>query len=384
MQNKKRILLFTDWYEPGFKAGGPIQSCKNIVNALCGEYDFYIFTSDRDLGDVSPYKEIETDCWITLGNGSNILYTSPAWLGFSRIVRVINELQPQIIYLNSMFSARFTLLPLWILKNLNYRGKIILAPRGMLGNSSLANKILKKKIFLSLFSMTGISRRILFHATDIQEEKDIKAHFGNHFEVSLVQNIPNILETWNARAKQPGELKCVFISRIHPIKNLLFALQVFRNVKGRAVQFDVHGSVEDEKYYMSCMEAFKETGRHITSNFKGPLEHSKLFTVLQNYHLFFLPTQGENFGHVIFEALSSGCPVLISDKTPWRDLEEKNAGWALPLNNTEPFIEKLIEVCDMDQIEFNNKSKAAHEYAKSYMASMDYENKYSELFETRQ
>ena len=37
--------------------------------------------------------------------------------------------------------------------------------------------------------------------------------------------------------------------------------------------------------------------------------------------VFLLPTGGENFGHAIFEALSCGVPVLISDQTPWRGLE---------------------------------------------------------------
>jgi len=384
MPNRKTILLFTDWYEPGFKAGGPIQSCKNLVNTLCCEYDFCIFTSDRDLGDALPYKEIETDRWITLANGARILYASPAWVNSSRIRQVINDLNPQIIYLNSMFSAKFSILPLWVIKSMNFKGKIILAPRGMLSKSAISRKKWKKKIFLSLFSMTGISKKIIYHATDDQEQSDIKAHFGDDITVSVVQNIPNVYEGWNSRVKQTGELKCVFISRIHPIKNLLFAFQVLKNAKGCSVHFDIYGSVEDKKYYQECIESSKETGPAIVSNFRGPLSHHDIFTVLQEYHLFFLPTTGENFGHVIFEALSSGCPALISDRTPWKDLEENNSGWALPLNNIVSFVEKLTEVCMMNETTFNIRSKAAHEYAGSYMAAMNYKNKYARLFESGQ
>ncbi len=61
---RKRILLFTDWYEPGYKAGGPIQSCKNIVSTLKGEYEFFIICSDRDLGDKKPYDNILVNEWI--------------------------------------------------------------------------------------------------------------------------------------------------------------------------------------------------------------------------------------------------------------------------------------------------------------------------------
>ena len=48
--------------------------------------------------------------------------------------------------------------------------------------------------------------------------------------------------------------------------------------------------------------------------------------------LFFFPAHGENYGHVIAEAMAAGCPVLISDQTAWRNLEEKGAGWDLPLD----------------------------------------------------
>jgi len=35
------------------------------------------------------------------------------------------------------------------------------------------------------------------------------------------------------------------------------------------------------------------------------------------FDIFVLPTLGENFGHAIAEALSVGCPVIVTDTTPW-------------------------------------------------------------------
>lgn len=384
MSNKKTILLFTDWYEPGFKAGGPIQSCKNIVKSLSQEYYFYIFTSDRDLGDTSAYKNIETDKWIQLSEGVQIWYASPNHLKSAVVRQIINQTQPHVVYLNSMFSPGFSLLPLWVLKSMNWPATTILAPRGMLNSSALLKKKWKKKIFLSLFSFTGISRKLFFHATDEQEQRDIQKRFGNKVNVILAENIPNAFDTWNERKKEPGELKCVFVSRIHPIKNLLFALKILRGLKGYSVTFDVYGTIEDEKYFQKCEKATRDLDSRISVNFKGSLVHRDLFGVLQQYHLFFLPTYGENFGHVIFESLSAGCPVLISDKTPWNDIEKKNAGWALPLNNSERFVEKVRQVGNMDQETYNTRSRAAHDYANAYLASIDYKDKYFRLFQAIQ
>jgi hypothetical protein len=50
---------------------------------------------------------------------------------------------------------------------------------------------------------------------------------------------------------------------------------------------------------------------------------------------------------VICEALVSGCPVLISDQTPWRDLEALEVGWDLPLSEPKRFREVLQHCVDM-------------------------------------
>ncbi len=57
--------------------------------------------------------------------------------------------------------------------------------------------------------------------------------------------------------------------------------------------------------------------------------------------LFLLPTAGENFGHAIFEALSSGVPALISDQTPWRGLAEAKAGFDLALAEPDRWVDAI-------------------------------------------
>ena len=40
--NKKKLLVFTDWYLPAYKAGGPVRSIANIVAHLKDEIDSLI------------------------------------------------------------------------------------------------------------------------------------------------------------------------------------------------------------------------------------------------------------------------------------------------------------------------------------------------------
>ncbi|MBI9061941.1 MAG: hypothetical protein JEZ14_08115 [Marinilabiliaceae bacterium] len=45
---KKKILIFIDWFLPGYKAGGPVRSMANMVEYLMEEYDFFIVTRNTD------------------------------------------------------------------------------------------------------------------------------------------------------------------------------------------------------------------------------------------------------------------------------------------------------------------------------------------------
>ena len=74
--------------------------------------------------------------------------------------------------------------------------------------------------------------------------------------------------------------------------------------------------------------------------------------------------------------------MLISDKTPWKNIEEKNAGWALPLNDNRNFAQKIKEMCNMSESEVNVRSKAAFDYAKQYLSSMNLKGKYANLFQS--
>lgn len=115
MAEKKKILVFVDWYLPGYKAGGPIQSVSNIVENLKEEFDFSIFTSDTDLGEMTPYANIESDTWLTIKK-VRIFYASKKFLSFFNILKVIKQNKVDVIYFNSFFSFYFTIIPLILCK----------------------------------------------------------------------------------------------------------------------------------------------------------------------------------------------------------------------------------------------------------------------------
>jgi glycosyltransferase involved in cell wall biosynthesis len=150
----------------------------------------------------------------------------------------------------------------------------------------------------------------------------------------------------------------LFLSRIHPTKNLAYALSLLPAVRAD-VELHIHGPLDDPAYWARCQSLIAALPPHVAARYHGPLPNERVAAELRVSHLLLLPTRGENFGHVIVEALVQGCPALISDQTPWRGLESRHAGWDLPLSRPDAFRAALQRVGDMGQDEYARWSAGA-------------------------
>jgi hypothetical protein len=126
------VLIFADWYLPGFKAGGPIQSIANMVEALGDDFHFKVITRDRDWLQATPYPGTTPGIWQPVGK-AQVIYLTPQDLSPEVFSKVIRTAEPDVLYLNSLFSPRFCILPL-ILRRIGRITSVpvILAPRGEL------------------------------------------------------------------------------------------------------------------------------------------------------------------------------------------------------------------------------------------------------------
>lgn len=131
------------------------------------------------------------------------------------------------------------------------------------------------------------------------------------------------------------------------MKNLQAALEACKKLNGR-VEFNIYGPIEDTMYWERCKRIIRDLPISVSVNYQGILAHDNVHRVMHAHHLLLLPTLGENFGHVILEALSAGRPVLISDRTPWRGLRERGIGWDLPLDRPDLFELALQQCVDME------------------------------------
>ncbi len=363
---KKKILIFIDWYLPGFKAGGPIQSVANLVSHLKDEFEISIVTTDTDYSDTTPYTTIQSDQWNTQ-DGIRVYYISKKQLRLATIRQLIKSEPTDCVYLNGIYSLYFTLFPLLILRNNSTR--VVVAARGMLSAGSLHVKQTKKKIFLFLAKSFKLFDKITFHATTAIENKEIRAVFGINCAVKTAANLPakDPISEWVPRKKEEEKLCLINVARIAPEKNLLLALKILQQVK-TAVAFDFYGPIYNTHYWEACQEAMAGLPANVVATYKGSIAPDQVMQQLKKAHFLFMPTSGENFGHIILQALTAGCPVIISDQTPWKNLEHQKCGWDISLKDTEKFASLIDRLTQLQQPEYDQLSIAAYTYALAYIS----------------
>lgn len=380
MNTKPNILIFVDWFYPGYLAGGPVQSVLSLVNYLKEDFNFKILTTNRDLSSETPYSNITSDAWIKSDLGCEIFYSSEKNWSYIALKKIIDNTNFDLAYINSFFSNFFSIVPLQIL-NKHYPNKaVILAPRGMLGSGALAIKKWKKKAFLVYSKITGLHKRVIWHATSEQEENEIKNVINPKTEIVRISNLPKKFKVEIQKTKSSQKLNLFFMSRISEKKNLLFALEILKQITNSEIHFSIYGYLEDKNYWERCESIIKESPKNIQIIYKGSVSPTEIETVLANEHVLFLPTLNENFGHSIVESLLCGCPVIISDQTPWNDLEKHDAGFAIPLNNPKKFTEAISKYAQMNQEEFLQVSKAANKYISDKIDLKKVKDQYTQLF----
>lgn len=374
---KPKILIFSDWYAPAFKGGGPIRSIVNLVEALKQEYDFYVFTADTDFGESSPMPDIKVDQWL-VQDGVHVYYHSKEVMTYKKVKSVIKDIDPQRIYLNSMFSNMIK--PIFACYQSE---KIIIAPRGMLSASALAVKPIRKFLYLWFLRTFGFAKYLNFHATSEQEVKDIQRIFPNAKNITVAGNIPVKVDAALSEAiKVPNSIQLVFTGRMHPIKNLHLLLQALQKVMGQ-IALNIIATKEDDAYLDQCQQLAKELGKHIQVNWLLDLPHHQIKPYLQTAHFFILLSEVESFGHAIFEALAVGCPVLISNQTPWKNLQDKKVGWDLPISDLNVITATLQKIVDMDDHEWQSYRDGSLNLAESYVKRLNVDKEYRILFENR-
>ncbi len=341
---RKKILILNPHFLPGFKSGGPQQTVKNICDTYSSKADIYLITLNSDLGETCPY-DLPVNQWLERYH-IKVKYMLPKDYN----IRLFTEAYHQFdtIYTCGLFCSN-TYYTMFIHRFFRDKGKnIYVAPMGVFSKNAIASKGLKKKMFLKLCSFLGAFKGIIWSFTsedELEEAKDITGDC-NIRKYVIAEDLPRKLDFEENRkhisVKQANQLNIIFISRISPKKNLKQALSILDAHFEGKIRFDIYGVKEDKSYWKECEDKIKQLPANISVSYKGEIRPENVIKAFSDYDVFLFPTKGENFGHVIYEALASGCVPVISDTTPWKDFKDKECGAVIGLNDENSF-RKLIQ-----------------------------------------
>ncbi len=354
-----KVLITIDWYYPAYRAGGPITSVYNFVEALKDEFDFWVLTSNKDYGNIELSVPVNT--WQTIAPGHHVFYAS----SFSAYLNQLKSTDFDVLVINGIYSWKFSILPVLMFRN---KDKIIF-PRGMLSLHSLKLKSYRKKMYLFLAKKLRLYKHVCFVASSATEQEEIKQIFPGK-NVFMLENFVKPPEYHYPIDKEIGVLKLFSLGRLSTVKNYEFAMEVMsRIIRGRII-WDIYGGIENEDYYRKLKNKVVSISKNIKVNFKGNVPPDELPKIISQYHFLFLPTLGENFGHAIYETLAAARPVIISNRTPWSQSPQKKAIWDYPLE-IEAFVDAIYKAVDMGQDDFNELCNAAFSCAQEIFSRVN-------------
>ena len=345
----RKLLIMASLFPPQKNGGGPTVSIMNIVQAIKGQFDISVISHHHEVGDDKPLEGVSAG-WNTFDFGK-VYYSPYGQHGVSDNLRRIEEVQPDVIYQNSFFSYDD------VLAVLKYKKKhpevaVVIAPRGEICENRFHSKHGKKALYTKVLKWSGLLKGVYWQATGADELADMMKYLGvkrdriydiNNFSHASDEDIVPI-------KKRPGELKLCYIARIQDTKNLLYAVQRLQNVGG-FITYDVYGPIENKEYYDRCFAV--PLPENVELRYRGSVDHENVGKTVSQYHAYYMPTIGENYGHSIVEALLHKRPAVISNMTPWNGLNEAGGGYAIPLDEPERFEAAIEELCAMEQAQFD-------------------------------
>jgi hypothetical protein len=368
---KPNVLVIHEYYEPAKLAGGPVVSIQRLIEWMSDEFVLYVFTSTKDL-DGSALT-VQTNTWVKR-NSACVHYGS--WNIFT-LVKLCRSLRPEIIYINGMFSVLGTFGTVLLHRLGLVSAKLVICPRGMLMGQALRIKPLRKRLYLKLLLST-LSKSVTWHFTSVQEKSEsLRILKGPRY--SLIANFPNEVVTRKESYEIEGPLKLLSICLIGPMKNIHCVLLSLMGVSV-PVCYSIYGPVTDQVYWERCLAQIDLLPDCVEVNYRGVVNADKITAIMVDNDLFIQPSQSENFGHTLFDALQVGLPIITSHNTPWNELDEFNAGYNIDPQDAETIAVNIEGYLDLAANQRKLKGLAAIDYASARIDLVELTKDYRELF----
>ncbi len=226
--------------------------------------------------------------------------------------------------------------------------QLIIAPRGMMSPWAWRHNRWKKKLAQSWIHPEAMNKATGWHATSTQEADDIRSHgftqpiciSPNSVTAPTSGQIDEAREHWtNICPEVEHRPVALFYSRFHRKKRILELIDLWLKIAPAQWLLLVVGipeeyTVDDLASYVQRNSGADRVKVYSGVNVPVPYPVASLFL---------LPSHSENFGLVIAEAMAHGVPALVTDQTPWLEVNKRNCGWCVPWDDYPATLNKVLQ-----------------------------------------
>lgn len=234
--------------------------------------------------------------------------------------------------------------------------KIVISPHGMLESEALKSSRIKKKIAWFFFQKLMIKFTDLIIVNSEREKENSKKLIKNLNKVVIPNGVNPELGIYDSIRNNPYIL---FLSRLDPIKGLPVLLEAWARVKNKkSYELVICGDGGGD--YVSFLNGLIKKYDLAENTFMlGNVSGKYKWSILKNSNFFILPSYSENFGIAVAEALYSGVPVIVSNNTPWLNLEELGIGWNIDVDVEciRLALENAINISTAELAKFKSQAK---------------------------
>ena len=329
------------------QSGGPNNTIYWITEALKkNKIGVYVVTSNMD---ISKTHNIKLNEWLNL-EYANVIYCKtlihyfPITLIFESIKKIKDV---DVIHLTGIFYPPSLII--YLINHFFFKKKVVWSPRGELANEALMYRSKIKYIYLLIIKFF-LSNKHYVHTTSDDETLLVK----NKLNHSKIIQIPNYIKPENKLVSDNKFEYFLFIGRINPkkaIENLINALKISKLFNSSKFKFLIAGDYKN-KYGYSLIALVKKLELSEKVKFVGHVVGAKKSYLYAESYFTFMPSHNENFGNVVVESLCQGTPVVASIGTPWKVLENYNAGYWIN-NSPENIAKKIDQILSLSELEYN-------------------------------
>lgn len=258
--------------------------------------------------------------------------TRPRRLGFCPdLPTIVAALpRPHVVHIHGLWRLHY-LQAAWYARRL--RVPVVVSVHGMLYDVALAKSAGLKRPARWLYQDRLLRSARCLHATAPEEADEIR-RLGFDGPIAVVPWGVDMPDPHGHAApvtgKGPGRV-LMYFGRLHPRKRLDVLLdawsQVYRRFDGWRL---VIAGADPDGYRATLTTLASDLGVSGSISWFGPAAGAERERLFADADVVVLPSDYENFGLVVAEALARGVPVIATQGSPWASLASERCGWWIP------------------------------------------------------